>query len=104
MEDASETSGDLPERIRRAFVAPRFIDVWGIAPAMGRGFTTNEHEAGGPAAGIISDRYWRRRFGADPNVLGRSLRIGGAPSPIVGVMPASLPLPDRDVDLWFPVG
>ena len=76
MEDVSDTSGDLPEKVRRASVAPRFLEVWGIAPAVGRGFTDAEHYAGGPSAVLISDRYWRRRFGADPDVLGRTVRTG----------------------------
>jgi hypothetical protein len=80
VEDASETSGDLPERVRRAFVAPRFLEVWGIAPALGRGFAPNEHQAGGSSAVLISDRYWRNRFGADPSVLGKAVRIGSASS------------------------
>lgn len=102
-EDASDTSGDLPERLRRAWVAPRFLDVWGVTPALGRGFTAAEHREGGPSAALISDRYWRNRFGADPNVLDRAVRIGDRSSPIVGVMPASFLFPDREVDLWFPV-
>ena len=102
-ENVSETSGDLPERVRRAWVAPRFLEVWGIAPLLGRTFTDGDHHPGSPPAVLISDRYWRRRFGADPNVVGRSVRIGSASSPIVGVMPASFLFPDRDVDLWFPV-
>lgn len=103
MEDVSETSGDLPEKVRRAFVAPRFLEVWRVAPARGRGFAPDEHEAGGPSAVVISDRYWRRRLGADPNVLGNSVRIGSTSFPIIGVMPASFLFPDREVDLWFPV-
>lgn len=102
-EDASDTSGDLPERLRRAWVAPRFLDVWGVAPALGRGFTAAEHREGGPSAALISDRYWRNRLHADPNVLDRTVRIGDRSSPIVGVMPASFLFPDREVDLWFPV-
>ena len=103
MENVSETSGDLPEKIRRAWVSRRFLDVWGIAPARGRGFTEAEYTAGGPSAVLISDRYWRRRFGGDENILTRTVRIGAASVPIVGVMPASFRFPDRDVDLWFPV-
>ena len=102
-EDVSEISGELPERIRRAWVAPRFLEVFGVAPARGRGFTDSEHKAGGPLAVLISDRYWRRRFAADEHVIGRTLRIGTASLPIVGVMPASFFFPDRDVDLWCPV-
>jgi predicted permease len=102
-ENVSETSGDLPERIRRVWVAPRFLDVCRIAPALGRGFTDAEYAAGGPSAVLISDRYWRRRFAADPNVVGRTIRIGRASSPIVGVMPASFQFPDREADVWSPV-
>jgi putative ABC transport system permease protein len=102
MENVSETSGNLPERVRRASVTARFLDVWGVAPALGRGFTPDEHQTGGPSAVLISHRYWRRRFGADPNVAGKSVRIGNTSFPIVGVMPASFLFPDREVDLWFP--
>ena len=102
MENVSETSGNLPERVRRASVTARFLDVWGVAPALGRGFTPDEHQTGGPSAILISDRYWRRRFGADPNVAGQSVRIGSTSFPIVGVMPASFLFPDREVDLWVP--
>jgi putative ABC transport system permease protein len=102
-EDVSETSGDLPEKVTRATVASRFLDVLGIAPALGRGFTAAEHRFGGPSAVLISDRYWRRRFGADPNVLDKTIRIETESLPIVGVMPASFLFLDRDVDLWQPV-
>ena len=102
-EDVSETSGDLPEKVRRARVAPRFLDVWGVAPALGRGFSHVESRSGGPTAVLISDRYWRRRFGGNPDVLGRTVRMAGASFPIVGVMPASFLFPDRDVELWLPV-
>ena len=101
-ENVSETSGDLPERVRRASVTARFLDVWGVAPALGRGFTPDEHTIGGPSAVLISDRYWHRRFGADPNVARKSVRMGSTSFPIVGVMPASFLFPDREVDLWFP--
>ena len=102
VEDVSETSGDLPERVRRAFVTPRLLEVWGIAPALGRGFSEEEHRFGGPAAALVSDRYWRSRLGSTPDVLSRSLRIGNASVPIVGVMPPSFRFPDREVDVWFP--
>jgi predicted permease len=102
VEDVSETSGDLPERVRRAFVTPRMLEVWGVAPALGRGFSAEEHRFGGPAAALVSDRYWRSRLRSTPDVLSRSVRIGNASVPIVGVMPASFRFPDRDVDVWFP--
>jgi putative ABC transport system permease protein len=99
-EDNSETSGTLPEKVTQAFVTPRFLQVWGVSPALGRDFSAEEEHFGGPTAILISDRFWRRRFGADPNALGKKLRINGFSSSIVGVMPASFLFPDRDVDLW----
>jgi len=102
-EDISETSGALPEEFTDAFVAPRFLQVWGVAPALGRDFTFEEGHAGGPDAVIISDRFWRRRFAADPNALGQKLHIGNSSYSIVGIMPASFLFPDRDVDLWSPI-
>jgi putative ABC transport system permease protein len=101
-EDDSETSGELPEKLKHALVAPRFLEVWGIAPALGRDFLPREEHFGGPNAVLISERFWRRRFNADPNAIGKRLRLNGFAYSIVGVMPASFAFPDRDVDLWSP--
>ncbi len=102
VEDMSETSGDLPERVRRANVGPRFFDVWRVPPAIGRGFTEAESHSA-PLAAVISNRLWRRRFAQDPDVIGRSIRFGAQSIPIVGVMPPSFAFPDRTVDVWTPV-
>jgi putative ABC transport system permease protein len=101
-EDDSELSGELPEKLTRALVTPRFLQLWGVAPALGRGFTPQEEHFGGPNAILISDRLWRRRFDANPNAIGKALRLGGNSFPIVGVMPAAFLFPDRAVDLWSP--
>jgi putative ABC transport system permease protein len=103
VEDESEISGELPERLTRAFVASRFLKVCGIAPALGRDFAPAEEHFGGPQAVLISDRLWRRRFNADPNVVGKMLRFGGSSVPIIGVMPASFLFPLRGIDLWSAV-
>jgi len=102
MEDVSDTTGNQPERVRRATVLPRFLEVWDVVPVLGRGFTEAEHRLGGPAAILISERYWRRRFGADPEVLGKTVRMSERAYPIAGVLPASFMFPERDVDWWVP--
>lgn len=102
VEDVSETSGELPERVRRAFVAPKFLDVWGIAPLLGRDFAPEEHRFGGRPAVLISHQYWVRRLSGDPGVLGRTVRIGNSPYPIIGVMPETFRFSDRNVEMWFP--
>jgi len=99
-QDDSELTGELPEKLRHAFVAPRFLQVWGVAPALGRDFSPDEEKFNGPPAVIISDRLWQRRFNADRNVIGKALRIGRNSVPVVGVMPASFLFPEREVDLW----
>ena len=101
VEDVSDTTGESPEIVRRATVGPRFSEVWGVAPALGRAFTEDDHH-GQPATVIVSERYWRSRLGADPNVLGRQLRIGTGTPRVVGVMPASFLFPDRGTDVFVP--
>src|SRR5438874_8415466 len=102
-EDDSETSGSLPEKLKVAYVAPRFLQVFGVAPALGREFSPAEEEFGGPNAILISDSFWRRRFGGDPSAVGKHLRIHSSSWSIVGVMPASFAFPDRDTEIWLPV-
>ncbi len=102
-DDGSETSGVLPEKVAEAFVAPRFLQVLGASPALGRDFSAAEEHFGGPNAVLISDGFWRRRFHGDPNAVGKKLRINGFSYSIIGIMPASFLFPDRDADLWVPV-
>lgn len=101
-EDVSEKSGALPEKVTEALVAPQFLRVWGVWPAIGRDFSQQEEHFGGSHSVLLSDRYWRRRYNADPSALGKQLRIEGWSFTIIGVMPASFLFPDRDVDLWVP--
>src|SRR6267154_6348672 len=102
-EDVSESTGPLPERVTRAWVSPRFFQVWAVAPVVGREFTPDEEILNGPAAVLISDRFWRRRFNADSNIVGKNLRLDGHLTPIVGVMPPSFLFPHREADLWCPI-
>lgn len=102
-EDVADTSGEWPLMVTRAFVAPRFHDVWGIAPALGRGLADADFQPGSASVVLVSDRYWRNQLGAAPDAVGRTLRLGTASVTVVGVMPASFRFPDRSVDLWYPV-
>ncbi len=101
-DDLSELSGPLPEKVTEALVAPRFLDVLGVAPALGRNFAPEEEHWGGPDAVLISHAFWQRRFHGDPAAINRKLRVGSSSLTIVGVMPESFAYPDKDVDLWAP--
>jgi putative ABC transport system permease protein len=100
-QDSSELSGELPERLTQTFVSRRFLEVWGVAPALGRDFSPAEEHFGAPGVVLISDRFWRRRFNADPGVVGKRLRFAESSVTIVGVMTVSFQ-PVRNVDLWSP--
>ncbi len=94
---------------RNTWIAPLRLEDWNrlsssfaAIPAIGRGFTDDEHRLGASSVALISDRYWRDRFGADPSVMGKNLFLSGRPYAIVGVMPISFRFPERDVDIWAP--
>jgi putative ABC transport system permease protein len=101
-DDLSEVSGALPEKITEALVAPRFLEVLGVSPIMGRDFMPQEERFGGPDAVLISYRYWQRRFQGDPAAVGKKLHIGTYYYPVVGIMPASFAFPDDATDVWLP--
>jgi putative ABC transport system permease protein len=94
------TEGE-PQRLSAAFVSPRFFGVLGTRAELGRTFREEEERFGGPAVAIISDGLWRRRFGADGAILGRSLTLHGGRFVIVGVMPQTFQHPSADTDLWI---
>lgn len=101
-DDLSELSGSLPEKVTEALVAPRFLQVMGVLPMLGREFTPAEEHWGGPSAVLISYTFWQRRYHGDPEAIGKKLHFGGYYYAVIGVMPASFQFPSRDVDLWAP--
>ena len=74
--------------------------VMGIPAARGRLFTADESDAKAPAVAVITDDAWRKRFGADPSIVGQPVRIDDEPVVIVGVLPPGVR--PFDVDVWFP--
>jgi putative ABC transport system permease protein len=90
-----ELSGiDQPERVKAARISASLMDVLGVAPALGRPFTAEEDTGRQPVA-ILSDALWRRAFGADTAVVGRSISLDRRAYTVVGVMPARFTFPNR---------
>jgi putative ABC transport system permease protein len=102
LDDMSETSGSLPERVSEALVAPRFLSVMGVQPMLGRSFTPQEEHWGGPGVVVISWSYWQKHFHGDPAAVGQKVHFGKTGYSIVGVMPRGFSYPNRDVDMWQP--
>jgi putative ABC transport system permease protein len=96
----SEAGESVP--IQASFVSANLLDVLGVAPALGRAFLPEEDVVGGPRVAIISHALWQRRFGGDPAILDRTLRVGGGAARIVGVLPAGVGFPDSTCELWLP--
>lgn len=92
-----------PERVEGVALTAPLLPLLGVQPALGRVFTADEGRLGGPNAVILSDRLWRRAFGADPAVLGQSIRLDETTHSIVGVMPPDFYFPDRETELWVPL-
>src|SRR5258705_2529218 len=96
-------SGDAePENIDGYRVSSEFFNVLGVTPALGRTFLPEDNRAGSEPVAVLSNGLWKRRFGSDPHIIGKTCKINGAPARIVGVMPASFRFPE-DSNLWMPL-
>src|SRR5271154_1923458 len=103
--DVNLTGGSQPARIRFLNVAPNYFAVLGVKPQLGRAFNPEDHTPGFTLEVLISDGLWKRAFGADPGILGKSLRLDNDLYRVIGVMPPGFHDPgraaeDRNIALW----
>ncbi|MBV8905347.1 MAG: ABC transporter permease, partial [Acidobacteriia bacterium] len=99
-ENVTDTSGSEPERLAGRRVAPRYFQVFGAAPIVGRTFASEEERFGGPHAAVISYGLWSRRYGFAPDVITRRLILAGQSYSIIGVMPPNFAA--GSIDVWLP--
>ena len=97
--------GQPAERLQGMVVSGNFFAALGVPPALGRVFSNEEDQPEADHVMVLSERAWRTRFGADPNLVGRSLQIDGRSVQVIGVMPAGFedPLLWGTVDFWRPI-
>ncbi|MGD2071034.1 MAG: ABC transporter permease [Gemmatimonadota bacterium] len=113
--DATVSGEGEPEVVGALAVTTNLPEVLGVEPLLGRSFTEDDGASGPPFTVLLSEGFWRSHHGADPDVLGRTLRLNGAPATVVGVLPAAAdlgfhqvqeradyaaPLSGNRVDLW----
>ena len=96
------TGGDRPERLTSIHVSADYFRLFGAPVEVGRTFTAQEDIPGGPRLVVISDGFWRRRFGADRNLLGKAILLGGEPHVVIGVLASSFGT-DPPADIWVPL-
>src|ERR1043166_2638439 len=94
---------DRPRRVNSALVTSEVLSVLGVAPIRGRDFTVDDTRPGAENVAIISFNSWQKDFGGDETVLGRVVPINGAPTRIVGIMPAGFDIHDERVDVMRPL-
>ncbi|MGN6391591.1 MAG: ABC transporter permease [Gemmatimonadales bacterium] len=91
-----------PEMIPGAFVTADFFRTLGVAPLAGRGFAAGEDTRAGAHIAVLGEGLWRRRFGGDPGIVGRTIRLDGRAYDVVGVVPASARI-QAPIDVWTPL-
>ena len=87
-----------PREVRGASVSDGVFEMFGLRMAIGRAFRPEEHQPGNGAVSVLAHEFWRREFGGDARVLGRTLTVGGEPYTVIGVLAAGAKLPE-DADM-----
>ena len=100
--DLGGDAGEPPDRIDGYAVDRAFLETLGAQPIAGRLFQDAEGTTGVRPL-VISERLWRRRFGADRAIAGRHVRLNRQPAVIVGVLPATFAYPDQRIEYWTPM-
>lgn len=98
---ANLTGDDRPERIRTSMVTASFFRLFAIAPLIGCAISAADETPGTSHVVVLSFGIWQRRYGADPNIVGRDIHLDGEPYRVIGVMPQNYE-PDRYGELWIP--
>ena len=96
------SDGDAPEELDTVFVTEDFFEVFGVGPVLGRTFVPDDHEDGNNQVAVLAHGTWRRRFGGDPEIVGRVLVLNNQPYTVVGVMPEQFGYPAAGAALWVP--
>jgi putative ABC transport system permease protein len=91
-----------PERVLSPVVSANFFSVLGVEPIIGRTFQDGEDNQNGPKVTVLTYGLWQRRFGGDPNIVGKNLTISGDSYTVIGVLPASFQFALRTPDLFLP--
>lgn len=98
-----ETETADPVQLEASPVSHDFFRVLGVTPRLGRGFIDSDERVGAPPVVVISDRTWRAHLGADPGIIGRTVRLNGQGHTVIGVMAPGVEFP-RGAALWVPLG
>ena len=100
--DVNMSGGDEPERVSGFFVGADFFPALGVEPVIGRGFMQDEEIRGRHQRVVLGYDLWRRRFGGDPGIVGKTVQLDAQPYEVIGVAPAGFTFPQGS-QLWAPL-
>ena len=92
---------DQAERVELAQTNANFFDVFGITPTYGRLFIPQDEQAGHQPVAVVSHALWKRRFGADPSLVGKPITLDGNSYQVIGIAPPGFQYPDK-TEVWLP--
>jgi hypothetical protein len=93
--------GPKIDTVQGASVTQEFLRVTGVHAVLGRQLTAGDVQSGGSSTVVLSRELWERRFGADPAIIGKPIRVNGRNLVIVGVMPKEFAIP-AGAEIWLP--
>ena len=103
VEQTFNLTGDgNPERVAAYAVTANFFPLFGVPPAVGRGFTPDDDRPGAHKVAVLSHELWQTRYGSDSQIINRDIQLDGEKYTVVGVMPAGFQFFESDVRLWVP--
>ena len=97
------TADDQPEHISVLSVTTDYFKVIGVTPALGRDLREEDGLTNAPRTAVLSHGFWQRRFAADPQIVGRIIRLNSENCTIIGVMPRGFAFPNSEVAVWTPM-
>lgn len=97
------TGSGEPERVLGARISANLLPVLGVSPMLGRNFSEDEDEIGHERVVLLSHALWRRRYHADPGIVGATITLAGVPYLVAGVMGPNFQYPGREFQVWVPL-
>jgi predicted permease len=99
----SAIGGQLPERVEAQVSTWQALPILGVKPAYGRFFTADDDKYGAGETTVLTWGFWKRRFGGDPAILGRTILLDAKPFTVIGILPAWFTYPNSRTQLWTPL-
>ncbi|HLY42354.1 MAG TPA: ABC transporter permease [Terracidiphilus sp.] len=105
--NVSAQAGKLPEKVRAAWCSWNLFPLLGVTPSLGRAFAAQDDRPDAPATAILMDTFWKRRYGGDPNVIGKTFWLDAKPYTVIGILPPAFKFSSsfggNTLMIWLPV-